>query len=242
MSKHRGGPMKISQRDFVRSCSVGAATFVSDAMLGASFYLAQVDPKIRPAIEPDFYRDFGPQTPSGPGEKAAIFSNCDRLELFINGKHHASVQPDRANFPHLKYSPFFADLELDGAGHPELRIDGYVGQALALSRSFSSDPTQDQLLLHADDAGLVGDGSDATRLVFRIADRFGASRPFVDGTVVLEISGPGVIVGDNPFQLADGGGAGAVWIKTLQGQAGRITVVATHSPLSAKSVEIEVCL
>ena len=217
----------------------GIADIFRIPKLGASFYMAQVDPKIRPVIEPDFYWDFGPKTPSGPGKKAAIFSNCDRLELFINGSHHASLQPDRANFPHLKHSPFFADLELDGSGHPELRIDGYVGQALALSRSFSSDPTTDQLLLRADDAKLVADGSDATRLVFQATDHFGAPRPFVGGTVALEISGPGVIVGDNPFQLGESGGAGAVWIKTLQGQAGRIKVVATHSSLGAKSVEID---
>ncbi|HEV2247508.1 MAG TPA: glycoside hydrolase family 2 TIM barrel-domain containing protein [Terriglobia bacterium] len=220
----------------------GVADVFRISKLGASFYLAQVDPRIRPVIEPNFYWDFGPQTPSGPGKKAAIFSNCDRLELFINGNHHASVQPDLANFPHLKHSPFFANLEHDGARHPELRIDGYVGQALVLSRSFSSDPSKDRLLVRTDDAELIADGSDATRLVFWIADRFGATRPFVDGTVTLQISGPGVIVGDNPFQLADGGGAGAVWIKTLQGQAGRITVVATRSPFSAKSVEIDVSI
>ena len=220
----------------------GVADVFRIPKLGASFYLAQVDPRIRPVIEPNFYWDFGPQTPSGPGKKAAIFSNCDRLELFINGNHHASVQPDLANFPHLKHSPFFADLSLDNSGKPDLRIDGYIGDAHVLSRSFSSDPSKDQLLVRTDDAELIADGSDATRLVFRIADRFGATRPFVDGTVVFEISGPGVVVGDNPFQLADSGGAGAVWIKTLQGQAGRITVIATHSPLSAKSVEIEVAL
>lgn len=218
----------------------GVADVFRIPKLGASFYMAQVDPKIRPVIEPDFYWDFGQKTPSGPGKKAAIFSNCDRLELFINGNHYESLQPDRANFPHLKHSPFFADLELDSAGHPELRIDGYVGQALALARSFSSDPTQDQLLLRADDAKLIADGSDATRLVFQAVDQYGATRPFVGGQVTLQINGPGVIVGDNPFQLAESGGAGAVWIKTLQGQAGRITVVATHSPLSAKSVEIDV--
>jgi beta-galactosidase len=220
----------------------GIADIFRIPKLGASFYLAQVDPRIRPVIEPDFYWDFGPNTPSGPGKKAAIFSNCERLELFINGNQYASVEPDRANFPHLKHSPFFADLELDADGHPELRIDGYVGQALAMSRSFSSDPAKDQLLLRADDTKLVADGSDATRLVFHVADQFGAPRPFVGGQVTLQTSGPGVIVGDNPFQLAAGGGAGAVWIKSLQGQAGRITVVATHSPLIAKSVEIDVFL
>ena len=70
--------------------------------LGASFYMAQVEPHIRPVIQPSFYWDFGSHTPAGPGSKAAIFSNCDRLELFIHGKQHAVLHPDRAGFPHLK--------------------------------------------------------------------------------------------------------------------------------------------
>ena len=197
---------------------------------------------IRPVIEPNFYWDFGPQMSSGPGENAAIFSNCDKLDLYVNGKHHTTVHPDRVNFPHLKHPPFFADLSLDGSGKPDLRIDGYVGDAQLLSRSFSSDPSKDQLLLRADHTELVADGSDATRLVFKTADRFGATRPSVGGTVALQISGPGAIVGDNPFQLADNGGTGAVWIKSFEGEAGRIKVVAYHSSLGEKSVEIDVSL
>ncbi len=67
--------------------------------LGASFYLAQVDPSVRSVIEPNFYWDFGPQTSSGPGDHAAIFSNCDRLELFIDGKHHATLTSRSRQFP-----------------------------------------------------------------------------------------------------------------------------------------------
>jgi beta-galactosidase len=74
--------------------------------LGASFYRAQADPKVRPVIEPNFYWDFGPRTPFGPGERVAIFSNCETLELRIDGSRHAVLHPDRASFPHLKYPPF----------------------------------------------------------------------------------------------------------------------------------------
>ncbi|MDE3068897.1 MAG: twin-arginine translocation signal domain-containing protein [Verrucomicrobiota bacterium] len=216
----------------------GVADVFRIPKLGAAFYQAQGDPKIRPVIEPDFYWNFGPRTPSGPGRHAAIFSNCDRLELFINGKPHATAHPDLENFPHLKHAPFFADLELDGAGRPELRIDGYTGTLLALSRSFSSDPAKDRLWLRADDVELIADGPDATRLVFFVGDCFGTPRAFADGEVVLELNGPGVIVGDNPFDLAPGGGVGAVWIRTLEGVSGQIKVKATHPALGATSVKI----
>lgn len=220
----------------------GVADVFRVPKLGASFYRAQVDPKIRPVIEPNFYWDFGPGTPSGPGERVAIFSNCERLELLIDGSQKPVLHPDRTGFPHLRYPPFFANLSMKGSHKPELRIEGYIGDARVLSRSFSSDNSMDQLLLKADDTELTGDGADATRLVFRAADKFGAPRPFVGGEVRLTIHGPGVITGDNPFDLGASGGVGAVWIKSTAGSAGRIQVEAEHVSLGRRTVTINVRL
>ena len=216
----------------------GIADIFRIPKLGASFYQAQCDPKVRPIIQPSFYWDFGRHTPRGPGKQAAIFSNCDRLELFIGGQRHSTLHPDAVNFPHLKHPPFFADLDLDGSARPELRIDGYVGDRLLLSRSFSSDPSQDQLLLATDDTALNADGADATRLVFKVADKFGAERAFADGEVAFDLTGPGTIVGDNPFSLVDSGGVGAIWVKTLPDKVGLIRISAKHSTLGTKNVEI----
>lgn len=208
--------------------------------LGATFYLAQVSPSVRPIIEPNFYWDFGPQTPSGPGQHVAIFSNCERLELFIDRREHAVLHPDRAGFPNLAYPPFFTDLQLDGSSKPTLRIDGYLGNSIALSRSFSSDPASDRLWLQVDDAELHADGSDATRLAFAAHDKFGAQRPFAAGNVTLHLEGPGAIIGDNPFPLGENGGAGAVWIRTLPGRTGTIHIEASHPTLGRSSVTVGV--
>lgn len=218
----------------------GVADFFRIPKLGASFYLAQGDGRIRPVIYPSFYWDFGPHTPKGPGKHAAIFSNCDRLELFVAGQHHSTLTPDVANFSHLKHAPFFTDLELDGSAHPELRIDGYAGDRMVLSRSFSSDPATDQFSVAVDDKSLFDDGADSTRVVFKVVDRYGADRAFGSGEVRFEIDGPGVIVGNNPFSLAGSGGVGAIWLRTIPNVRGKVHVVATHSALGAKTVEINV--
>jgi beta-galactosidase len=144
------------------------------------------------------------------------------------------------NFPHLKHAPFFADLEFDGVTPPELRIDGYVVERQVLSRLFSSDHSADQFSLAADDAVLIGDGADATRVVFKVVDKYGAERAFADGEVRFEIDGPGVVVGDNPFSLADSGGVGAIWIRTIPNGRGGIRLSAKHSALGKKVVEINV--
>ncbi|MGH9588894.1 MAG: glycoside hydrolase family 2 TIM barrel-domain containing protein [Terracidiphilus sp.] len=216
----------------------GVADVFRIPKLGASFYKAQVDAKVRLVIEPNFWWDFGEQTPSGPGRQASIFSNCERLEIYLDGKLRARLDPDRTGFGGIEYPPFFADLTVETGTRPELRIDGFVGGKLVLSRSFSADRTSDRLWVRADDAELPANGVDATRVSFGVEDKFGALRAFAAGEVRLTADGPGEIVGDRAFRLEDCGGGAAVWVKTLAGRTGVIRVEARHNALGAKTVEI----
>jgi beta-galactosidase len=208
---------------------------------GAAIYQAQADPRVRPVIAPAFYWDFGPPSPVTALPAAMICANLDRLEVYVGGEHAATLTPDRAGYPHLPYPPSFADFRaVDGSAFPELRIDGYLGDDQVASRSFSSDPSGDVLALAADHAEIDADGADATRLEFRAADRYGAPRPYVTGQVTLEVEGPAVLVGDNPFDFAAAGGAGAVWIRSRAGQPGPVTVRASHPDLGRAVTRIRV--
>lgn len=218
----------------------GVADVFRIPKLGASFYQAQVNPNIRVVIQPNFYWDFSPKTPNGPGKNVAIFSNCEKLELFIDGKPFREIYPDKNNYPHIKYPPFFVDLEIDGRNHPELRIDGYIGSKMVLSKSFSSDSALDKFLVNVDDKELIGDGSDATRFEFKVTDKYGEPRLYAGGKVSFEIKGPGEIIGDNPFNLEESGGVGAIWVKTKPNSSGEIIITATHISLGSKSVIIRV--
>jgi beta-galactosidase len=208
---------------------------------GAAIYQSQLDPKIRPVIQPAFYWDFGPTSPITSLSSAMICSNLDRLEIYVGGAYHTTVTPDTANYPHLPYPPSFADFtSVDGASHPELRIDGYLGGARVASRQFSSDPAADRLLLTADDADLIGDGADETRVVFRAVDAYGAPRPYAGGRVQISVHGPATLVGDNPFDFASAGGAGAAWVRTLPRSAGSVTVRASHPVLGSAAVTMRI--
>ena len=207
---------------------------------GAAIYQAQADPAVRPVIAPAFYWDFGPVSPVTSLSAAMICSNLDRLVLWVDGTRYATVTPDRDEYPHLPYPPSFADFRrVDGSGRPELRIDGYLGDELVISRRFSSDPAGDALQVRADDGELSADGVDATRVAFRSVDRYGAPRPYADGHVDVAVDGPAVLVGDSPFDFAAAGGVGAAWIRTLPGVPGTITVTAAHSVLGPGTVVIE---
>jgi beta-galactosidase len=74
-------------------------------------------------------------------------------------------------------------------------------------------------------------------VVFLVTDEFGNIRPLATGAIALSLTGPGEIVGENPFALA--GGTGAVWIKAAE-SAGTVRLTARHPYLGARVIEIEV--
>lgn len=233
----------LSTRNSIRDVkSPGVCDLFRIPKPGASFYRSQIDPAERVVLEPAFYWDFGEHSPSGPGPNAMIASNCERLELYIDGQHLMSVEPAREAFQNLAYPPFFVDPTVDDGAQrlPELRIDGFIGGKRAISRSFSSDTRHDRLVLAADDQEIDGDGIDATRVVFRAVDRHGAPRPFVTGDVTFMVTGPGELIGDNPFQFEDAGGAGAVWIRSKEGEVGRVRLAADHATLGRRKITITV--
>jgi beta-galactosidase len=90
----------------------------------------------------------------------------------------------------------------------------------------------------ADDAAISADGSDATRAVFRAVDAYGNQRRFGTGQVDLYLSGPALLVGDNPFAFGAYGGLGAVWLRSLAGQPGTITLMASHPVLGQAEVRV----
>jgi beta-galactosidase len=208
---------------------------------GAALYQAQTNPQVTPVIAPAFYWDFGPVSPVTSLSGAMICSNLDRLEVYVGGQPFATVTPDTTDYGNLPYPPSFVDFStVDGSSEPELRIDGYLGSGMVASRTFSADPSGDELSLTADDAEIDGDGVDTTRLAFRAVDQYGNPRPYVDGQVTFGVSGPAVLIGDNPFDFASAGGVGAVWIRSLPGSPGPVTVTASHPTLGSVVARIQV--
>jgi beta-galactosidase len=148
------------------------------------------------------------------------------------------ADPDRKTYPHLKYPPFMVSLTtLSFRSWGDLKIEGYIKDKLVATRVLPGGGTDDVLVVKPDDLELDGDGSDATRVVLAVTDSGGNFRPFATGSISLTLTGPGEIVGENPFSLS--GGAGAVWVKAKEGM-GTIHLEARHQYLGKKSVEIRV--
>ena len=207
---------------------------------GAAIYQAQVDPAIRPVIVPLFFWEPGGALPV-PAPTAMIASNCEVLQIFIDGIPVESATPavHSPRYGNLPYPPFFVRLPVrTRTGLPELLIQGWAGGQQVTEIRMSSDPSGDRLAMTADDATISADGTDATRVLFRAVDAYGNQRRYLAGEVALNLSGPGILVGDNPFAFGEYGGLGAVWVRSLPGQPGTITVTAAHPDLGRAQVQV----
>jgi beta-galactosidase len=206
---------------------------------GAAVYRSQVDPRVRPVVLPVFFWDFGASSPpNGPGPDAMIATNCDRLEIYLGGRHFATGAPDRARFGNLAHPPVFTDLTVDGSSRPELRIDGYLGEQRVASVRMSADVSRDRLALTADHLAIQADGTDTTRVTFRAVDSHGNQRPHVSGELSLSLTGPGQLAGDNPFPLGIYGGVGGAFIRSIPGRTGTVTVTASHARLGSSTIRV----
>ena len=207
---------------------------------GAAIYQAQGDPAVRPVIVPVFFWEAAGAVPA-PDQTAMIASNCERLEVFIGGTQVASAQPATSSplYGGLAHPPFLVRLPKRlPKPAPDLLIRGFVGGRPVAQLRMSAHPDGDALAMAVDDATISADGSDATRVVFRAIDAFGNQRRYRSGQVALTLSGPATLLGDNPFEFGQYGGLGAVWIRSLAGQPGAITLTASHPLLGQAEVQV----
>ncbi len=207
---------------------------------GAAIYQTQGDPAVRPLVIPVFFWEAGGAVPA-PGPTAMIASNCEQLEVFIDGAHVTSALPAFGSplYSGLIHPPFLVQFpnHIPNAT-PELLVQGFVGGHQVAQLQMSANRSGDALVMAVDDATITADGSDATRAVFRAIDAYGNQRRYGSGEVTLTLSGPARLVGDNPFAFGQYGGLGAVWIRSLAGQPGAITLTASHPLLGQAEVQV----
>jgi len=217
-----------------RICYHGVTDIFREPKPAAGFYKSQCDPADEIVLEPAFHWARGDE--SIGFSKAVICSNCDHLKMYINDEV-VEADPDRKQFPHLRYPPFVVQVTERFHRWGDLRIEGYIQGKLAITKRFSGKGVDAKFMLLPDDTELIADGADSTRVVLRVTDEFGAVQPFANDAIKLEMEGPAQIIGDNPFSLI--GGTGAVWIRAKE-QPGKVRITATHPWLGAQHAEIAI--
>ncbi|MEO6859334.1 MAG: glycoside hydrolase family 2 TIM barrel-domain containing protein [Solirubrobacteraceae bacterium] len=208
---------------------------------GAAVYRSQVSPLLAPMIVPAFFWDFGPNSPpTGPGPNSILATNCDRLEVYVDGQLLTVATPDRTDFGNLPFPPVLVDLTVDGSTSPTLTVTGFYQDRQVAMLQMSANPATDRLGLELEDRRIIGDGSDTTRLTFRAVDALGNQRPYVSGDVTLSLRGPAAIVGQNPFAFGEYGGVGGVIIRSEARRTGTVHITARHPTLGAAQATLTV--
>ena len=223
-----------------RICYHGVSDIFREPKPAAGFYKSQCDPDEEIVLEPAYH--WARNDENTGFTTAVVCSNCDHLKFFLDSgdgfRPLTEADPDRKQFPNLRYAPFSVPFEKAAIRNwGDLRIDGYIKDKKVISKSYSGRGVDRKFVALADDHELRGDGADATRIVLRVTDEFDRIRPIANDPIVFELSGPGQIIGDNPLALT--GGTGAIWIRTIE-QPGTIVLRAKHPELGMQQIEINV--
>jgi beta-galactosidase len=217
-----------------RICYHGVTDIFREPKPAAGFYKSQCDPSEEIVLEPAFHWARGDE--SIGFSKAVISSNCDHIKLYIGDQLVTEADPDRKQFAHLRYAPFVISLNELFHKWGDLKLEGYLGGKLVITKRYSGKGVDQEFKLMPDDTTLVADGADTTRVVLRVTDEFDAIRPFANDAIQFSIEGPAEIIGDNPFSLV--GGTGAIWVRAKE-QAGKVRLTAVHPALGKRQVEFD---
>ena len=222
-----------------RICYHGVADDWRVPKAAAHVYRSQCDPAEEVVLEPGFLWAAGDSSDYGGPGVGLILSNCDRVVAFVDDVLAAELTPDRDGYPHLPHPPFRFDQTSGIApwrrSWGDLRLEGYLGDALVATRTVSGRGVDADLRVSVDDETLVADGADTTRLLVRVTDEHGNGRPYTVGAVQIEVDGPLTLVGDTPAALV--GGIAGGWLRA-QHEPGAATVRVRHATLGTRTLRL----
>ncbi len=139
-----------------RICYHGVTDMFRVPKLGAAVYRSQQDDK--PFLEVTSAMDIG-EHPGGMIGDVWVFTNCDYVKLYKNGKYTSTIYPDSSKFKNLPHPPMIADDFIGDSLTTDDGIEGLAAELLtdtlicAQSKQWKMPPTK---FLKAGAAMLVG--------------------------------------------------------------------------------------
>jgi beta-galactosidase len=188
--------------------------------------------------------------------EVTVFSNCEQVRLYQNGKEVATQSPDSGysvphppftfkvgDFSRINTMQFSTGVAPPGTEIGELRAEGLIGGRVAASHQIHSPGVPAGIRLVLDHCGHspIADGSDWIRVYAHICDARGTTHPYADDMVTLTVGGQGSLIGDESIfanPLSAEGGIATFLVRTTR-VAGRVTVRATAPGLKDGTLEFE---
>jgi beta-galactosidase len=166
-----------------------------------------------------------------------VYSNCDEVELFLNGKSIARQKPDTGvvanNLPHPPFTfnvPYMAGT---------LVAKAYLKNQVVKETSISTSNSASQIKLRVDYSGkdLKAGCNDVVFVYASVCDTNGILNPLDTREVVFSVQGDAELIGANP--VAAEAGISSILLKAGR-KAGKIKVTAIANGLNPSALEIEV--
>lgn len=177
-----------------------------------------------------------------------VYSNCDEVALFRNGKliDRKSREEAKANYEWTVEkggSPCFV-FNAGNYEAGELKAIGYINKKEVVLHRVRTPEAAEKIEVYIPDYPVrpIADGNDMIPVYFKITDKYGSLVKNRDTTIEIEVSGEGSLVGDqirrigiNPQKTE--GGIGFAFIRCTK-KAGKITIKAHATGLQSGRKEI----
>lgn len=160
-----------------------------------------------------------------------IFSNCDEVELFLNGISLGRQKPDQNRMStNLKHPPF--TFNIDDFKEGKLVAKGFINGKSVASHSIQTPEKASKIkvVIDNDYQNLKPENSDVFFVHAYITDHKGTVIPDYSGEVTFSIEGDATLIGQNPVSCS--AGIASVMVKT-SANINDIKISATSNDLVA---------
>lgn len=163
----------------------------------------------------------------GTSENVKVYSNCDEVELYLNGYFIARKRPD-SNYAtsNLSHPPFTFDIACTASG--TLQAYGYYKGRKICSTSVSTPEKATRINLWADTSGVPPKINDLIHVHAQIVDKKGTPVNTATAPIIFKIKGNGTIINNKSDKTL--GGIASILVKT-ENVPGELIIEASSSLL-----------
>jgi beta-galactosidase len=175
---------------------------------------------------------------NNPATKAiTVFSNCDEVELLLNGKIIARQKPDNDALSNkLAHPPF--TFKIDKFEPGILIAKGYARGQLVVASHQQTPAKPSQLKLDIDYSGKTirtGRQPDIVFVYAKITDANGTLITDADNIVTFTVTGNAALIGANPVKVE--GGIATILLKTSS-SSGTFAITASSGSLQKGQIKV----
>jgi len=173
---------------------------------------------------------------NNPADKTVkIYSNCQQIELLLNGRSLGKQMPDTGrNASNLNHPPFTFHVAAYKPG--KLTAVGYINGKKVISDERATPGKASKIVIKADYSGrMLSTGGDDVFIYAYVVDNAGTVVPDATNLIKFSVNGPAGIVGDSNVKAE--AGISPVLLKTGD-QAGEIKIIATAAGLKSAALNL----